>query len=211
MGRIRLSGCLLLLAAGVVGCTHKNDPLKPQEFNTTRAALGVPIEPLLATTRPSFVDDRHTTAPIADADGVFFGVAISGGGSRSANFAAAAMFDLQRLGLLQRVDYISSVSGGSLTAAYYCLASDKEWTPRNLRRRMTHSFATDILIETLIPWNWIFLTFSDWDRSDLLADSFRKHLFTREGHELTFKHLRDDRPRLLINATDLQTGKPFVF
>src|SRR3712207_8789842 len=56
---------------------------------------------------------RPTTAPVVDADGIFFGVALSGGGSRSANFAAACMFELEQLGLLGRVDYLSSVSGGS--------------------------------------------------------------------------------------------------
>jgi predicted acylesterase/phospholipase RssA len=36
-------------------------------------------------------------------------------------------------------------------------------------------------------------------------------LYSRNGQELTFRDLRTDRPRLLINATDLQSGKKFVF
>jgi predicted acylesterase/phospholipase RssA len=208
----------LFLVVSVAGCTHKNHSLgerftgRDVHLNHTRAALGVPVQPLAATTQPAVLNAaRPTTAPVADADGVFFGVAISGGGSRSSNFAAACMFQLEQLGLLQRVDYISSVSGGSLTAAYYCLAAPREWNPANLQRRMTHSFATDILISNLLPWNFLVLAFTDWDRSDLLADTFRKNLFTRDGKELTFGDLRPDRPYLLINTTDLQTGKPFVF
>ena len=41
--------------------------------------------------------------------------------------------------------------------------------------------------------------------------SFSRVLFTRNGQALTFKDLRPDRPRLLINATDLQSGRKFVF
>jgi predicted acylesterase/phospholipase RssA len=212
--------CSLVLAVAGLGCTNKNKSLgdatvgtNPHGINQTRAALGVTVQPITApTTRSSIADaSGPPTAPISDQDGIFFGIAISGGGSRSANFSAACMFDLERLGLLQKVDYISSVSGGSLTAAYYCLSKPKEWTPLNVQKRLTHSFATDILMNTILPWNLIVLTFSDWDRSDLLADSFRKHLFTRGGKELTFADLRPDRPRLLINATDLQSGKPFCF
>jgi predicted acylesterase/phospholipase RssA len=144
-------------------------------------------------------------------DGYFVGIGISGGGSRSANFAAACMFHLQRLGLLQRADYISAVSGGTLAAAYYCVSTDEEWNPGNVQEKLTHSFATDSLIGTFLPWNMIWMLVTDWDRSDLLAGSFKNVLFTRDRRELTFGDLRGDRPRLLINATDLQSGKGFVF
>jgi len=210
---------LLLLAAFTTGCTHKNQPLTHPKLragsfavNQTRAALFIPIQPLAATTRPSIVDEiLPLVAPVSDNDGVFVGIAMSGGGSRSANFSAACLFQFEQLGLLQKADYLSSVSGGSLTAAYYCLSTDREWRPRNVQRRLAHSFATDILINNLLPWNFLVLAFTDWDRSDLLADTLRKNLFSRDGKELTFADLRPNRPRLLINATDLQTGKPFVF
>lgn len=220
MRRFRLAVCLiaLLALAPATGCTHKNRSLgerfagRDVQLNHTRAALGVSVQPLGATTQPDVLDaSRPTTNAIVDADGVFFGIAISGGGSRSANFSAACMFEFQRLGLLQKADYLSSVSGGSLTAAYYCLSTDREWRPNNVQRKLSHSFATDLLISNLLPWNFIALALTDWDRSDLLADTLRKNLFTRDGNELTFADLRPDRPRLLINATDLQTGKPFVF
>jgi predicted acylesterase/phospholipase RssA len=203
----------------MAGCTHRNRPLNELNktafrygSNDTRAAMFLPVQSPAATTQQSILDTSHAPArQITDNDGVFVGIAMSGGGSRSANFSAACLFQFQRLALLQKADYISSVSGGSLTAAYYCLATDREWRPRNVQRRMAHSFATDILINNLLPWNFLVLAFTDWDRSDLLADTLRKNLFTRDGKELTFGDLRHDRPRLLINATDLQTGKPFVF
>jgi len=210
--------------ATAAGCTQKNLSLGDQwiardrsDLNHTPASLGVPVQSLRQANRSHpiiLATSRPTTQPAAfdrNGDGVFFGVAVSGGGSRSANFAAPCMFELEQLGLLQRVDYISSVSGGSLTAAYYCVATPDEWRADIVQRKLTHSFADDALIPMFMPWNWIPLTFSDWDRSDLLADSFQKHVFSRKGKALTFGDLRPDRPRLLINATDLQSGKPFVF
>src|SRR5204862_4269572 len=76
-------------------------------------------------------------------DGYFVGLALSGGGSRSANFAASCMFQLERLGLLDKVDYISSVSGGSLAASCYCLFGP-EWNPGEVQKKLTHSFANDV-------------------------------------------------------------------
>jgi len=223
---IRLHGLLLALLL-IAGCTSLNVPLNgadqsadlPPIRNHTRAALAADATPLDiaaahddVTVRPTTTAPRtHLTADLTRDDGYFVGIGISGGGSRSANFAAACMFHLQRLGLLQRVDYISAVSGGSLTAAYYCVSTDDEWNPAIAQKRLTHSFATDLLWATFMPWNSAALFFSDYDRSDLLANSFRKVLFTRDARELTFGDLRPDRPRLLINATDLQSGKGFVF
>src|SRR6188472_2283280 len=66
-------------------------------------------------------------APLPDQD-FMVGLAVSGGGSRAATFAAAALEALAeipvRLGtehrsVLETVSYMSSVSGGSLATAYY--------------------------------------------------------------------------------------------
>jgi predicted acylesterase/phospholipase RssA len=91
------------------------------------------------------------------------------------------------------------------------VSDDEQWNPRDVQKKLTHSFATDLLMQTLIPWNLIVMLASDWDRSDVLADSFERVLFTHDGRKLVFGDLRTDRPRLLINATDLQSGKSFVF
>ena len=144
-------------------------------------------------------------------DGYFVGMSLSGGGSRSANFSAACMFQLERLGILQKVDYISCVSGGSLPGAYYCLHGS-DWNPGNVQTVMTHAFATDLINQTFfVPWNTLGLMFTRLDRSDLLARSFDSVLFSRDGRSLTFADLRPDRPRLLVNSTDLQSGRRWVF
>ena len=221
----------LLLLAGVVGCSEKLTSVNAQLSSTkvqvenrpknkTRAATLAAVAPAPSrdaarvrppTSREHAETPRPAESPDVVPDGFFVGLAISGGGSRSANFSAACMFQLQRLGILQRVDYISSVSGGSLTAAYYCLARDKYWNPGVVQRRLTHAFANDVIFQTLLPWNAIMLFFTDLDRSDIISDSFTRVLFSRKGRPLTFGNLRKDRPRLLINATDLQSGRGFVF
>src|SRR5438067_2452798 len=145
----------ILIFAGVIvttlafGCTSVNRPLNPsvtamesRAKNHTRATLAADLAPIGAAqqapeVRPNPAKQEARGGTTID-DGYFVGVAISGGGSRSANFSAACLFELQRLGILQHVDYVSSVSGGSITAAYYCLSTEAEWNPENVQRRMTH-------------------------------------------------------------------------
>jgi predicted acylesterase/phospholipase RssA len=223
-----LSVVLQVAVCCITGCSYVNVPLNDNRLlledrvkNDTRCETFAQVQPtglampnMPPSTQPLIYPTPSTSVAQAaehtDKDGCFVGLAISGGGLRSANFAAACMFQLERIGLLQKVDYISSVSGGSLTAAYYCLNS-KGWNPQEVQEKLTHEFATDMLVQLLLPWNLFAVTFTDLDRSDLLAKSLRENLFTQNGHEQTFADLLPDRPRLLINATDLQTAKRFVF
>jgi predicted acylesterase/phospholipase RssA len=224
-GSLRLTICASLLLAG---CSYVNVPLNDGsvllENRVTNHTLaetftqvqppGLPTLNRIPTSQPEIYPTTSTVKAegpgITDKDGYFVGLAISGGGLRSSNFAAACMFQLERIGLLQKVDYISSVSGGSLTAAYYCL-NRKGWNPQEVQQKLTHEFATDMLVDTFLPWNTFAMLFTDLDRSDLLAKTLRENLFTENGHEQTFGDLLPDRPRLLINATDLQSGRRFVF
>src|SRR2546423_5512301 len=168
------------------GCKYANKPLnsvnRPLEArvkNRTRAALGASISPVSSALTPGIAPTTLPNPPtVRDDDGYFVGISISGGGSRSSVFAAACMFQLQQLGLLQKADYISAVSGGSLAAAYYCL-SDKDWNPGEAQEKLTHSFARDMLLQMAQPWVFGTLMMTDLDRSDLLANSLRQHLFTR--------------------------------
>jgi predicted acylesterase/phospholipase RssA len=209
----------------VFGCTHANvqlnDPRRLPENrvrNNSRSAVFADVSPTDNPAAVSLLRSENAVHPPAqsrpappDADGYFVGVALSGGGSRSANFTAACVFQLERLGFMKHVDYISSVSGGSLTGAYYCAGGDDEWNPKNVQDRLSGALATDMIFRCLLPWNLLAFTFTDYDRSDVMADVFRRNLFERKGRGLTFADLRPDRPRLLVNATDLQTGRRFVF
>ena len=52
------------------------------------------------------------------------GVALSGGGYRVVAYHIGTLRALHHLGLLDNVDVLFSVSGGSITAAYYALHKD---------------------------------------------------------------------------------------
>lgn len=149
----------------------------------------------------------------ATRDGRFVGVAISGGGSRAANFGAAVLLELQERGILDKVDIVSSVSGGSIAAAYYALDGYPDKSHPKIvftRRRIDELFARDF------QWRWIWRWFDPWniwrywltafDRSDIMAQVFEANLF----HGATFAHL-PARPKVMINASNFVNGRKFVF
>jgi NTE family protein len=144
-------------------------------------------------------------------------VAFSGGGTRASAFAYGVLQELAATEivtakgshpLLHEVDMISSVSGGSFTAAYYGLYGEQIFTdfePHFLRKDVE-----GILFRKLFnPVNWPRLLSSAYGRSDLAAEYYDKALF--DG--ATFARLQQpDRPLVVINATDLASGErmPFV-
>jgi len=192
---------------------EKNDPRAPLEERAVNADPQTEsfLEPVLALAADEQPRARVALSRPLSNNGYFVGLAISGGGSRSANFAAACMFQLQRLGLLQKVQCISAVSGGAMTATYYCSAPDSLWNPQTVQEKLTHPFETDLIVDMLLPWNLVGLGLGTVNRTDAMADGFATVLFDRGGRRLTFGDLRTDRPRLLINCTDMQTGRPFIF
>lgn len=141
----------------------------------------------------------------------FVGIAISGGGSRAANFAAAALFELDRIGVLPHVTALSSVSGGSLTAAHFALFhrhGDETYWPR-LRKTLRTNLFRNWVYKTAAPHNLVKLAITDFDRSDAMASVFNDRLF----HGAKFKDLGEEGPSLFINATEYTisgTSFPFV-
>lgn len=69
--------------------------------------------------------DAHSAGEDAQRTTVFVGLALSGGGARASVFGAAAIEALERANLMDRVHYISSVSGGGFAASYYALKKPK--------------------------------------------------------------------------------------
>lgn len=64
-------------------------------------------------------EDRNACAVPEVPQTPMMGLALSGGGSRAAIFAAAGMRELEKAGILERVTHVSSVSGGGFAAAYW--------------------------------------------------------------------------------------------
>lgn len=140
-------------------------------------------------------------------DGFFLGLSISGGGSRAAIFGAAVMQELQRLTLLDRVDVISAVSGGALSASLYALDGGRGllWDAQ-ITERLAYDFQGAVVSHILNPLHWPRYWFTSYTRGDALVEVLDSRLF----HGATLGEVSTRSPRLLLNATDALTGEPFV-
>lgn len=140
-------------------------------------------------------------------DGRFVGLAISGGGSRAANFGAAAMLELQRRGLLEQVDVISGVSGGTLPAVYYGLG-DKAgaFTGPAVRSALGYDFQSSWIRRWFLPQNIFRYWLSDFTRSDVMVQVFNNQLY----QDATFADLRP-HPKILLNSTVHNDHTRFTF
>ncbi|MEH6457669.1 MAG: patatin-like phospholipase family protein [Cocleimonas sp.] len=140
----------------------------------------------------------------------------SGGGTRSAALSYGVLQHLRdtpitingkQRRLLDEIDLISSVSGGSFTSAYFGLYGDRifqDFERKFLKRRVQ----TQLLRLSLFsPKAWIRLAPSLFERSDLAAEYYNQVIFKNR----TFADMRPDGPEIVINATDLSLGHGFSF
>lgn len=109
--------------------------------------------------------------------------------------------------LLDEVDLISSVSGGSFTAAYYGLYGDdifRDYEKDFLRKSVQSSLINNLLS----PRYWYHAMFSGINRTDMAVDYYNRTIF----RDATFADIPlNKRPFIEINATDLSTGAHFSF
>lgn len=128
----------------------------------------------------------------------------SGGGTRAASFSYGVLKELRKLNLLDEIDVISSVSGGSFTSAYYGLYGEKIF--EDFEEKFLKKPIQTRLIDTFVnPFNWFDLSFSN--RSDYVASLYEEEIFGKK----TFSDIREDSPKIIINATDISTGNIFSF
>jgi NTE family protein len=141
-------------------------------------------------------------------DGRFLALAISGGGSRAANFGAAVMLELEQRKLLEQIDVISGVSGGTLPAVYYGLKANKAdaFTEPAVREAMGYDFQSSWIRRWFLPQNIFRYWFSDFTRSDIMVQVFNNRLY----HEATFADLRL-HPKILLNSTVHNDHTRFTF
>lgn len=98
------------------------------------------------------------------------GVALSGGGYRAAAFHLGTLRALNRLGILSKIDVISSVSGGSIIAAYYGLHNDIDFDTfekefrKGLRKSSLFGCITNLIIIMAIPpiLSWLVCSWLLW-------------------------------------------------
>ena len=146
-------------------------------------------------------------------DDVLLALAFSGGGTRAAAFSFGVLSELERTragssqtrSLLDRVDFVSGVSGGAVTAAYFGLKKRDalvDFRERFLLRNAEEALSTQVSLGNIgraLGGGVNDSQFRDWlDRN--LFDGARFDAF-RE----------DRRPRVWINASDIYNRTPFVF
>jgi NTE family protein len=109
--------------------------------------------------------------------------------------------------MLDEVDIITGVSGGSFTALAYGLYGDKLFTDYE-RRFLKRDVQGEIIARMLNPAYWGKLWSAGWGRSELAAQLYDEILF----NGATFGDLdRGTGPLILTSATDITTGSRFVF
>lgn len=146
---------------------------------------------------------------------ISFFVSFSGGGTRASAFSYGVLETLRdsminsangTKNLLSEVDVISSVSGGSFTAAYYGLYGDQIF--ENYEEVFLKQNVQSVLISGVLnPLNWFKFIGSGFNRSELAINYYDKYIFDGK----TFADFRSDIPFIQINATDLSAGQPFIF
>jgi NTE family protein len=143
-------------------------------------------------------------------------LAFSGGGTRAAAFSYGVLEELRRTQLvvsgkprrmIDEVDFITGVSGGSFTALSFALYGDRlfdEYETRFLKRNVQGTLTT----RGLNPANWPRIASTGFGRSELAAEYYDEILF--DG--ATFGDLAHrPAPRIIVTGTDISTGSRLGF
>src|SRR5438445_2970054 len=144
-------------------------------------------------------------------------LAFSGGGTRAAAFSYGVLEFLRRtevvapngakVRLIDSVDVITGVSGGSFTALAYGLYGDKLFADYE-QRFLKRDVQGELVARAFNPGNWGNLSSTRCGRSELAAQLYDEILF----NNATFGDLdRGDGPFILASATDISTGTRVTF
>ncbi len=197
LGSYRLAMAVAVLAMFVAGCATR------------------PVNPRIAQAVPG-AGYRFETRAVRDKDNLVI-LAFSGGGTRAAAFSYGVLEYLRRtevIGpkgrkerLLDEVDVITGVSGGSFTALAYGLYGDKlfDHYEQDFLKRNVQG---ELIARAFNPGYWPQLLSSGWGRSEMAAELYDEILFKGA----TYADLdHQGGPLILASATDISTGSRFVF
>lgn len=186
----------VLLAAMLGGCAHVSN--LPANIPTSDIHAGV---------------SAGSASTEASEDDLLVALAFSGGGTRAAAFSFGVLHGLaetqaprSRSPLIDRIDFITGVSGGSITAAYFGLK----------KRAALDDFREQFLIkdaEEALRTNFSLANVSRAFGGGVNEDMrLRNWLDANLFDGATFSELLTERrPRIWINATDIYNRTPFVF
>lgn len=145
-----------------------------------------------------------------------FVLSFSGGGTRAAALSYGVLEELRRVTidiegqqrrLIDEVDLITGVSGGSFTALAYALYGEQlfvEYEDRFLKRDVQG----ELMWRTFNPLNWGKLLSGNYGRSELAAEYYDEILF--EG--ATYADLIERKgPVAIANGTEMSSGARLAF
>ncbi|TKB70627.1 MAG: patatin-like phospholipase family protein [Nitrospira sp.] len=156
------------------------------------------------------------------------GIALSGGGSRAATFAAGALEALasypvkqeeKTVSLLETITHMSSVSGGSLATAYYAMKKPGKSEPvlqgaslsssyktffSDFQRDMQMNFQGRALARQLL----FFRALNPAKLAYSFAEVWDSHFFNGQTFSVLYeREQRGDAPRVILNGTIYNTGR----
>lgn len=191
---------LVLLLGGLAACASRpiNEPITEIDATTGyRPNLLVPKKP----------DNAQST---------LFVLSFSGGGTRAAAFSYGVLEELRRTQvvvdgeqrrLIDEVDLITGVSGGSFTALSFALYGDQlfdEYEQRFLKRNVQSA----LMWRAVNPLNWGKLLSRNYGRSELAAEYYDEILF----ENATYADLaKGTGPVAIAIGTDMSIGTRFGF
>ena len=151
-------------------------------------------------------------------DSLFIVVSFSGGGARASALSYGVLRELARTPivwegyrkrLVDEINIINALSGGSFTAAYYALYHDRifhDFEDRFLRKDWESELHARIFRS---PSNWFRLLSPYFGRAHIFAELLDEALF----NGATFNDLlsSDQRPIIFLHASDMATVSRFEF
>ncbi len=187
----------VLFSVGAVGCAHWPSTPRLEQ-------AGAPGYRLDEANRTGRSDDLLVV------------LAISGGGTRAAALGYGVLEELRRTevivngvkrSLLDEVDVISAVSGGTFPAVYYALRGEKTFEEFE-SKVLARTFENDLVWRILNPINWLRLSSGTFGKSDLFAELYDETVF---DHATFADLMKANGPFIIINGTDVTTGARFTF
>jgi NTE family protein len=169
-------------------------------------------QPITGSAQDAFASSRTDATA---GDDVLVGLAFSGGGTRAAAFSYGALQEIDQTAvhtrngthsLLNNVGFVSGVSGGAVTAAYFGLK--KRAALADFRERFLIRDAEQGLNTSVDPMSLIKALGGGVNDISTFADWLDKNVF--EG--ATFADFRKTPgPRVWINASDIYNRTPFIY
>ncbi|MCP1771331.1 NTE family protein [Neisseria perflava] len=141
----------------------------------------------------------------------------SGGGTRAAALGYGVLEELNRSqvtiggqnkSLLEHVDVVIGVSGGSVLAAYYAL-NGKDTIPAFYKRFLRQNFQRTIIKQAFSAANLPRLASPEFGRGDLLQEQFETYLFGDKTFDDLDKHRKG--PFAIVTASDMGTSSQLKF